>query len=130
MYDLFGTSSKIIGIPNASDNGQTSQQNVIGSSTPTPPTRQVDLNVTLPHSTPRSKYRYSIFSFCSPGRTVDTGDLTENSVSPQQASAVRGQRMKPKKSLARQREMAAALRGFTEVYKEAKKAKQDTDNKH
>ncbi|KAL3701217.1 hypothetical protein R1sor_019239 [Riccia sorocarpa] len=85
MYDLFGTSSKIVGIPNASDNAQEAD----------------------PGQGPE------VHSPLSPRRFRSRG--------------VTGQKVKSKRSPAGRsnREIAEAMREFTDAYKETKRARQE-----
>ncbi|KAL3686054.1 hypothetical protein R1sor_004076 [Riccia sorocarpa] len=114
---------------NVRDSQQRSQQNQVGPETPAPSVRQVDLNHTPPSSSPRptsvpvngrASHRPTT------GLSPETRNSPEASASAQGGGAVRGQRVK-RKPPAGQGELAAALRGFTDAYREAKQIKQDEE---
>ncbi|KAL2629395.1 hypothetical protein R1flu_014081 [Riccia fluitans] len=127
MYELFGTSNKMIGISNGSDNGQCIEQNESGSSTPSTTRTQVDLNVTPPTTVRRDAW--------SRRTELPNSDEVsmESPLSPQQIQGrgVTGKATKAKHSPAGKSliEIAEAMRGFTEVYKESKRAKQEGENR-
>ncbi|KAL2622030.1 hypothetical protein R1flu_002235 [Riccia fluitans] len=90
---------------------------------------KVDLNHTPPPSSPRLSHVHvdpGVAHLSVPERHVETHDPPLESPIVQRRGAIRGQRVK-RKSLARQREMVAALREFTKVYKDAKQAKQNEE---
>ncbi|KAL3701582.1 hypothetical protein R1sor_019604 [Riccia sorocarpa] len=130
MYDLFGTSSKIVGIPNASDNGQCTQPNQTTTSTPRPTRTVVDLNISPPTSAPRDSSKQRSESR-SPAQEADPGQGPEvhSPLSPRRfrSRGVTGQKVKSKRSPAGRsnREIAEAMREFTDAYKETKRARQE-----
>ncbi|KAL3691214.1 hypothetical protein R1sor_004865 [Riccia sorocarpa] len=125
-FDLFGTSSKVVGIPNSMGNGSTYEQTTTGDHVTTRRTVSgVDLNLTPPSSTPRGERRSSSDN--------NSGQQTPRSKSPRQIGrGISGQALKAaRKSPASKsiREVATAMKGFTEVYKESGKRKQELEEK-
>ncbi|KAL2609717.1 hypothetical protein R1flu_028290 [Riccia fluitans] len=130
MYDLFGSSGKFIGIPNASDNGQRSKQNQSRLTTPAASSRNYDLNRTPPQSVPRQdigeqsgEVRINSPNVDSPTYEISFPQSRPRGVTRQ---VVRTNKSPYSKSLW---EITKAMKGFTKAYREAKKAKQDGEDK-